>query len=41
VPFKAVLMLEPQGQQKKLSVTLIVNRELVKYSHEFIDLAKS
>jgi hypothetical protein len=41
VPFKAVLMLEPQGQQKQLSVTLIVNREPVKYSHEFIDLAKN
>lgn len=40
VPFKAAFILEPQGQQKQLSVTLTVNREAVPYTHEFIDLAK-
>jgi hypothetical protein len=41
VPFKAVFTLDPQGKQKQLPITLTVNRETVKYNHEFIDLAKN
>lgn len=40
VPFKSVFMLEPQGQDKSLTVTLTVNRAVVPYNHEFIDLVK-
>lgn len=41
VPFKAVFTLDPQGKQKQMPVTLTLNRETVKYKHEFIDLAKN
>jgi hypothetical protein len=41
VPFKALFTLDPQGQQKQLAVTLTVNRDVVPYNHEFIDLAKN
>lgn len=40
VPFKAIFILEPQGNQKSLPVTLNVNKDAVKYNHEYIDLAK-
>jgi hypothetical protein len=40
VPFRAVFMLEPQGKQRPLSVTMTVSRDAVNYKHEFVDLAK-
>ncbi len=41
VPFKALLVLEPQGQQKQLPVTLTINNGAIPYNHEFIDLTKN
>ena len=41
IPFKAVFTLEPQGNQKKLPVSLTLNRDAVKYNHQFIDLSKN
>jgi hypothetical protein len=41
IPFKAVFILEPQGNQKQLPVTLTLNRNTVKYNHQYVDLAKN
>ena len=41
VPFKALFTLEPQGKQKQLPVTLTLNRETIKYTHQFIDLSNN
>jgi hypothetical protein len=40
VPFRAVFMLEPQGKQRPLSVTMTVSRDAVNYKHEFVDLTR-
>jgi hypothetical protein len=40
VPFKAIFTLEPQMKSKQLPVTLTVNRNVGKYTHQYLDLAK-
>jgi len=41
VPFKAIFTLEPHVKLKQIPVTLTLNREAVKYNHQFIDLSNN